>query len=159
MLKYTVVTKGILVISAIFVFYSLIYGEISGKKFGIGINFPGIGLRYFLSDKISLELKGQYEPDILVAGVRGYRYFNTKERLLLFSGLEMDAIFFKDTVSEGNGLAIEIFVGGEYFFAKKFSFQFDFGPALIGLFDRNTRLSVGGIEFIINLGTNYYFGR
>jgi len=135
-----------------------IYADVNKGKFGIALNYPGLGIKYFLSNKIAVELKGQNETDIFVSGLRGYYYFNPKAKYLLFTGLEADFISFKGKVSEGNGLATELFIGGEYFFIKNLSLQLDLGPTLISIQDKQTSESVSGIEYIVNLGINYYFG-
>lgn len=139
--------------------FSFVFGEIGKGDFGVNINYPGLGARYFLSDKISLELKGQFETNITVGGLRGYYYFNPKSTYLLFAGLEGDYVSFKGDVSKGTGLAGELFVGGEYFFTKSFSLQLDLGPALISLTDKDTSESVNGTEYVTNFGINYYFGK
>ena len=137
-----------------------IYGEVAKSDFGIGVNYPGLGARYFLSDKISLEAKGQIEKDIFVGGLRGYYYFSPKAKYLLFAGLEGDFVTFKGDESKGTGFAGEIFVGSEYFFNKKFSVQLDLGPAYISLKDtKDTTESVSGLEYVVNFGINYYFGK
>lgn len=149
--------------------FSFVFGEVGKGDFGVGINYPGLGARYFLSDKISLELKGQFETNITVGGLRGYYYFNPKSKsktktkskstYLLFAGLEGDYVSFKGDVSKGTGLAGELFIGGEYFFTKSFSLQLDLGPALISLTDKDTSESVNGVEYVTNFGINYYFGK
>lgn len=137
-----------------------LYGEVAKGDLGIGINYPGVGVRYFLTDKISLEAKGQIGTDIFVGGLRGYYYFKSVEKLLPFAGLEADFVTFKGDDSEGTGFAGEIFVGGEYFFAKSFSVQLDLGPAYISLKDtKDTSESVSGLEYVVNFGINYYFGK
>lgn len=135
------------------------YGEISKGKFATELNFPGVGVRYFLTDKFCVEGRGQFDKDIVVAGMRFYRYFNTDAKYLFFAGLEGDYISFKGEESEGSGIAGELLIGGEYFFARKFSFQMDFGPAYIYLKDKESSVSVGGIEYVVNFGINYYFGK
>ncbi len=144
----------------LFVVCSCLYGEVAKSDFGIGVNYPGIGARYFFSDKMSLELKGQIEKDIVVVGLRGYYYFSPQAKYLLFAGLEGDFVSFKGDDSEGTGIAGEIFVGGEYFFAKSFSVQLDLGPAFISIKDtKDTTESVSGLEYVVNFGINYYFGK
>ncbi|HAX61226.1 MAG TPA: hypothetical protein DCX95_01505 [Elusimicrobia bacterium] len=141
-------------------FSTLLSGEVAKKDIAVGLNFPGLGVRYFLSDKISLEGKGQIEKDIFVGGLRGYYYFSPAAKYLLFAGLEGDFVTFKGDESEGNGIAGELFVGSEYFFAKGFSVQLDLGPAYISLKDtKDTSESVDGLEYVVNFGINYYFGK
>jgi|SRR3989339_73034 len=138
---------------------SSLFSEISKGDFAVGLNFPGFGARYFLSDKMSVELKGQYETDIIVGGLRGYYYFSPVSKYLLFAGLEGDFVSFEGDESKGSGIAGELFVGGEYFFTEKFSFQMDFGPAYISVKDDDTSESVAGLEYVVNFGINYYFGK
>ena len=136
---------------------SFAFAEVSKGDFGVGLNYPGFGARYFFSNKISGELKGQMEEDVFVGGLRGYYYFSPKAKYLLFAGLEGDFTSFKGEVSEGTGFASEVFFGGEYFFTKRFSVQLDFGPAWISLADKSTSESVSGLEYVVNFGVNYYF--
>ncbi|MBI5574511.1 MAG: hypothetical protein HY919_08200 [Elusimicrobia bacterium] len=139
---------------------TFVYGEVAKSDFAIGVNYPGIGARYFFSDKISAELKGQIEKDIFVGGLRGYYYFKSEEKLLPFAGLEADFVTFKGDDSKGTGIAGEVFVGGEYFFNKSFSVQLDLGPAFISLKDtKDTSESVSGLEYVVNFGINYYLGK
>lgn len=97
---------------------------------------------------------------MLVGGLRGYYYFSPQAKYLLFVGLKGDFVTFKGEDSKGTGFAGELFVGGEYFFVKSFSFQLDLGPALISLEDtKDTTESVSGLEYVVNFGINYYLGK
>lgn len=158
-MKKELVVKSVLIFFLLLTLSSQASGEVAKGKFGLGLNYPGLGARYFLSDKISLEGKGQFEKDILVGGLRGYYYFKPEAKVLPFIGLEADFVSFKGEESKGIGFAGELFVGGEYFFAKKLSVQLDFGPTYISLKDKDSSESVGGIEYVINFGINYYFGK
>lgn len=139
--------------------FSFVFGEVAKGDIAVGVNYPGLEVRYLISDKISLEVKGQLDKDIVVGGLRGYRYFKSEGKLLPFAGLEADFISFKGDNSKGTGFAGELFVGGEYFFSKKFSVQLDFGPAFISIKDKDTSESVNGLEYVVNFATNYYFGK
>ncbi|MDD5686924.1 MAG: hypothetical protein PHE88_03710 [Elusimicrobia bacterium] len=141
-------------------FASFVFGEVSKGDLGIGVNYPGVGVRYFLSNKISLEVKGQFDKDIVIGGLRGYYYFKSVDKLLPFAGLETNFVTFTGDDSKGTGFAGEVFVGGEYFFAKSFSVQLDLGPAYVSLKDtKDTTESVSGLEYVVNFGINYYFGK
>lgn len=126
--------------------------------FGIGLNYPGLGVRYQMSDKTSIEAKVQAETNIVVAGMRFYRELSSTRRGRLFWGLEADYVSFQGEVSKGTGLAGEILFGGEYFVAKRLSLQMDMGPAYIALTDGDTSMSVNGVEYVVNFGINYYVG-
>ena len=49
----------------------------SSKKFAIGVNYPGVSLRYLFSDKIAAEVK-DFDPG-------RYMGFKEKRRMALFS--------------------------------------------------------------------------
>jgi hypothetical protein len=128
-------------------------------EWAAGLNYPGLGLRYMCTDNFSLEARGQAATDIVVAGVRGNYYFNPRYNTVFFTGLEADYLTFKGDESKGQGLAEEIFLGFEYFFQKRLSLQVDFGPALISLKDRDSSLSVQGVEYVVNFGINWYINK
>jgi len=169
-------SKGLLWVMA-FVFLSIpLSAEISKGKFGIGANYPGLDVKIFLSDKLSLELKGQIEDNIIVGGLRGYYYLKTamgrnklkvsseyysnpEVKYLLFSGLEADFVSFDYDDHNGTGFAGEFFAGIEYFLRKNISAQLDLGPAMIFLEDEDTSEFVRGLEYVINFGIYYYFGK
>jgi hypothetical protein len=75
------------------------------------------------SNKISTEIKYQAENDIFVVGLINYYYFSSKIKYVLFTGLEYDFVSFKSKISEGNGFASELFIGGEYFLIKNFRYR------------------------------------
>lgn len=128
-------------------------------RFAAGLNYPGLGLRYFLTDRYSLELKGQFATNIVVGGLRTYRYFAPRHGMHLFAGLEADYVNFKGDRSKGSGAAGQLFLGGECFFMRRLSAQLDFGPAYVYLPNKQDPSSVSGIEYVVNFGINYYFGR
>jgi hypothetical protein len=125
---------------------------------GVSLNYPGAGIRYLFNDQLSLELRGQFADDIVVSGLRGNYYFNPGSKTVLFMGVESDYVSFKGTESKGNGFAEELYLGMEFFLLRDFSLQADFGPAFIVLKDKDSALSVSGIEYVVNFGVNWYFG-
>ncbi|MFA5857890.1 MAG: hypothetical protein WC955_02375 [Elusimicrobiota bacterium] len=137
----------------------VVYGEVVKGDIGLGLNYPGVGVRYFLSDKISLELKSQSENNIILGGFRGYWYFRPIKTILPFAGVEVDYASFKGNNSEGTGITGEVFAGIEHFFVKSFSVQLDFGPAIVSLTDKGSSESVNDLEYVVNFGINYYFGK
>lgn len=143
----------------IFSTFLSVYAEVEKGSLGIALNYPGVGIKYVLFNKMYIELKSQFAEDVNVSGIRGILYLVTNKKLLYFLGIESDYISFKGEKSKGTGFAIEPLIGGEYFFNKKFSVQLDCGPALIALTDKGTSESVCGFEYVINFGINYYFTR
>jgi len=133
--------------------------NIARGDFGIGLNYPGLSLRYFLFNRLSVEIKGQYEKDISVGGIRMNYYLKRQGVVLLFAGVEGDYVSFEGDTSKGNGYVGEIYVGGETFMARRLSLQLDIGPAFIQLKDKDTKLKEDGVEVVANIGINYYFGK
>jgi hypothetical protein len=124
---------------------------------GVNLNYPGLGLRIGVSRRLLLELRTQRGNNVSAYGLRGYYYFNPKrDKLSLFAGVEADIISFKGEVSEGNGFAVIGFLGGEYFLSKKFSLQLDFGPAYYSITDKGSNLSESGLDYLVNVGLNFY---
>jgi hypothetical protein len=124
---------------------------------GIDLNYPGLGIRYFTTDRLSWELRGQYEPGAPVIGVRGYFYQVFTPWAPTFLGIEADYIANKGRYSTAQGMAGEVFLGTEVLVRRRFSVQFDFGPAWIYLKDGAYNISQSGIEYVVNFGLNYYF--
>lgn len=159
--------------------FSCAYAARAESRWGVGIIYPGAGVRYLLNDRWTMEGRAQIETGTYVGGVRVYRYFNdgsrvrlfgtsrktslsddqTLHRFKFFAGAETDYVQFKGADSKGAGYAMAAFLGGEYFFRDQWSFQTDFGPAYVSLKDAGDSLSVSGIDYLINFGVNFYFGR
>ena len=134
------------------------FGEENKGKFGIGLNYPGISVRYCTSKNIFWEAKAQFDTNITVIGGRLSKYFDTeKSKLEFIKGVELDFLSFKGEVSQGNGLAGEVFVGGEYFISKNLSFEMDLGPGFVFLSDTNYSLSATSLNLIANIGIYLYF--
>ena len=131
--------------------------ELEAGRLGIGLNSPGAGIRYLVSDRICVEARGQYLPDVIAAGPRACVYF-PMAGFYPYGGLEGDYLSLNGDVAKGAGWGTSAFVGGEVFILRNVTFQLDFGPAYVGLKDTKSALSVGGIEFIVNLGITYYLG-
>jgi len=143
----------------VIVLYLPVSAEAAKGDLSVGLNYPGLGVKYSISNKIALEVKGQSAMDITVIGLRGNYFFKPEgdKKLKFFTGLEADFISFKGEVSKGSGIAAEVFAGGEYFVNKKLAIQLDLGPAFISLTDSDYSESVSGIEYVVNFGINYYF--
>ena len=139
------------------------YSAVRKGQAGIGLNTQGIHGRYFFGDHWAGEFKMQFDDDISIAGLRGLRYFQSETNVPLFVGLEGDVISFETTqVAEkkkGSGYAAELFMGGEYFFSRRFSFQMDIGPAYIHLSEEfgDDEFSAEGWEVVANFAINFYF--
>lgn len=142
------------------------------NRVNIDINYPGFGARYFFSNNNAVELRGQYvsrdladyeiglrdERSALVMGARLYRYMASSSRTLRpYLCLEMDYIRFFSAFSEGDGYSGGAFGGIEYFIGRGFSIQTDVGASYIYLRDKNSKITDGGVEYIMNFGINVYF--
>jgi hypothetical protein len=132
--------------------------RITGGRIGVGLNFPGAGLRWFPADRYAVEARFQYEKTALVVGPRVCRYVGSLGSLFPYIGLEGDYVRFKDEGVKSAGYAAGAFVGGEVYLRQRFSFQFDFGPVYVSLNDQIITITSGGIGFMLNFGLTYYFG-
>lgn len=155
-MKYAFKTAGLLFF--LLLPFSAAIGEELMPRWGVGLNYPGAGIKYLFNDQLSLELRGQFADDIVIGGLRGNYYFNPGSNAVLFIGLESDYVNFKGEESKGHGFAEELYLGIEFFLLSHFSLQVDFGPAFIILKDKESSLSVNGIEYVVNFGVNWYFG-
>jgi len=155
-MKYAFKTAWLLFF--LFLLSSTAAGEDLLPRWGVGLNYPGAGIKYLFNEQLSLELRGQFADDIVVGGLRGNYYFNPDSTAVLFMGIESDYVSFKGAESKGHGFAEELYLGIEFFLFSNFSLQVDFGPALIILKDKESSLSVNGIEYVVNFGINKYFG-
>jgi len=128
--------------------------DLSGR-FGIGLGSPYIAFKYGLNPKISAEARAAFGEGIMVYGIRGYYNLNPQSRSVLFLGLEGDEVKFDKEDISGAGIVLMSFVGIEHFIIENVTFNLDIGPAYIRL--ESGGASVEGIEWIYNLGINFYF--
>lgn len=127
-------------------------------KIGLNINLPGVGVKYGVSSTLATELKYQMGSDITIMGLRVYKYMGAGSMLPLFWGVEADTVNFKSSASKGTGLAYGVFLGGESFITNSLGILLDIGAMNITLTDDATKESVAGIEPVVNVGINLYFG-
>jgi hypothetical protein len=124
----------------------------------VGLNYPGLSFRYGMTPKLILEGRYETSEDVSLYGPRGYYVLSgTPEKVITFAGLEGDIVSFKGDGSEGYGTVLSVFYGIEYFINRTLSLQCDFGPAFVSLSDNNSGISQTSVEFVVNLGINYYF--
>jgi len=125
-------------------------------KYGVGLNWPGLGLRALVGARWMVEARGQYEKEAQAYGGRLYRYVFPSGRIYPYFGAGGAWVCYQGNDLNANGYAGEAFVGLEYFIWKKLSLQADCGAAYVGLGQGG--VSVSGVRFIVNLGLTYYFG-
>ncbi|PWI46425.1 hypothetical protein CEE45_16910 [Candidatus Heimdallarchaeota archaeon B3_Heim] len=128
---------------------------VSAGRWGIGLGNPYISLKYWTSPRFAIEGRGAFGSGIGVYSVRLYRGFGPKGKTVTFAGVEVGLINFDKEDIEGDGSFGMLFLGFERFISKKMAFSLDIGPAYISLSSEDT--SVGGIEWVYNLGINFYF--
>ena len=147
----------------------------------ISINYPGLGYKFQFDGRRSFEIRIQYLDEDgtrnTAAGARGYYYsfignnenkwagqennedipdFSLQNKTRYFIGWEIDYIGYTADNIRSSGFAVEAFSGLEYLFSKNMSFQADIGPAYVSLSDSSSSLNSSGLEFVINLGVNWY---
>lgn len=129
------------------------------QRWGIGLNYPGLGLKYKINSKNTIEIRTQVGKDILAMGPRYYHNLSIQDKLTLFFGGEIDCLSFKGRVSKGSGIAFLPFIGGEYLTTPDLGVSLDIGPAYVSLKDKDTAEREKGIDFVLNIGLTYYFKR
>lgn len=126
------------------------------ESLSIGVGYPYGSLKY---DFKALAVEGRYINGLGVQAYtgRGYWNFHQSTSLKGFTGLEGGYIKFNTMDTKGTGSEGAVFVGGEYFIAKKLSLMIDFAPTLISLKSGNTDVSC--VEYVLNIGFYYHFGK
>jgi hypothetical protein len=126
----------------------------------LDLNYPGVGLRYFLSGKTAVEARAQADNGNLALGPRLYRYpalFAAASRFRPYLCMEVDYVSSKGEYSKGKGWGVGPFAGIEYSLSRHFSLQIDTGGLFLALKDRSTSLTEDDFEFTLNFGVNFYF--
>jgi hypothetical protein len=137
-------------------------------KFGISLNYPGVGLKYIYRTKNIFELRFQYLPteesDTTLFGLRYYRVYPLIKNRVLFYYFGVEGAYFKYSERysstdfyTANGWLLGVYLGLEKFFLKNFSINFDLGPytatATISDYSKNE------FDFVLNASVNYYWGK
>ena len=125
----------------------------------LDVNYPGVGVRYFLSDKTAIEGRAQYDKDASVAGARLYWYpplLPAGSKFSPYLCAEGGYGSFKSVVTKGAGFAGGAFGGIEYSLSRSFSLQMDAGGEYISLKDKGASVTQNELEFILNFGVNFY---
>ena len=128
--------------------------RVSRGRIGVGLNFPGLGVRALIGTGWLVEARIGYERDAQVVGGRVYRYVSPGGRIYPYVGLEGDYVWFRGDKVKAEGPAGEAFAGVEVFIRRNVSVQGDFGPSYVGLNGR--RITLDGIRYVVNFGITYY---
>lgn len=143
----------------IFLFLPL-FAEFSyAGDLNLGVGYPYVSLKY---DFEALAFEGRYVSGLGVQAYtgRGYWNFYRSDKLKGFTGLEGGYIKFNTLDTKGTGSETALFIGGEYFATKHFSLLLDFAPTAISLkHDTYSDIKASSIEYVVNLGLYYHFGR
>ena len=153
-MKKTIVT----LVMMLLILSTSVLADSLAKRWGVGINYPGVSVKYGINEHHAVEVKSQFGEDIFVIGPRYYYNFNPEERVVMCIGGEVDYLTFKGESSDGSGFAVGIFVGGEYFINNKFGVGLDLGPVYINIEDEDTSLYEEGVDYVVNISLSYYFG-
>ncbi len=136
----------------------------SGTRVGLGLNYPGLGVRVHLGDRYALEARGQFEPGVLVGGARAYLTLLSLGRLVLCAAAEGDygtyAVKESWGTVEAAGAAVGGFVTAEYYVWKRLALQLDLGMARVGLTGGQADVSVSaaGVSLVTGVGLTWYVG-
>ncbi len=134
------------------------YADDLTHKIGVGLGYPYLSVKYGISPQWSGELRGAFGSGIVVAGGRVYYNLNPEKRAVIYYGLEIDYVSFDSEGIAGTGYLGLIFVGGEYSINKSLTVCMDIGPVYTKLTDSEySDVSVSGIDWVVNIGVNFYF--
>jgi hypothetical protein len=128
--------------------------RVSRGRIGVGLNFPGLGVRALIGTGWLVEARANYAKEARVVGGRVYRYVYPAGRIYPYLGLEGDYVWFRGDKVKAEGPAGEAFAGVEVFIRRNVSVQGDFGPSHVGLNGR--RITLDGIRYVVNFGITYY---
>ncbi len=149
---------AVVVVGIVLILPSLCFANSQAGRWGVGINYPGVSVKYGINENHAVAIKSQFGEDIFVIGPRYYYNFNPEERVVMCIGGEADYLTFKGEDSDGSGFAVGIFVGGEYFINDKFGVGLDLGPVYVSIKDEETSLYEEGVDYVVNISLSYYFG-
>jgi len=146
-------------ISRLILFLLVFPAVLKAENLSFGLGYPYISLKYDLP-AVSAEGRFVSDPGIRVYSGRGYWNFHQSEKLNGFAGLEVGYIKFNTLDTRGTGYEGALFVGGEYVVTEKIYLLMDFAPTLIALrHDTYRDIKVSGVEYVVNLGFYYRFGK
>ena len=129
--------------------------RVARGNIGVGLNYPGLGLRALVGTRWMVEARGQYEKEAQAFGGRAYLYVFPAGRVYPYLGAGGAWLKYIEGDYEAVGYLGEGFAGLEYFIFKSLSLQADFGPAYVGL--GKSGVSVSGLRYVVNFGLMYYF--
>ncbi|HBA60085.1 MAG TPA: hypothetical protein DCZ92_04580 [Elusimicrobia bacterium] len=132
---------------------------LTAGNLSVGLGYPYVSAKYD-GGKLSAEARMVTGGGVQVYAGRGYWNFHRSSKLKGFTGLEAGYIRFDTLSMKGTGYEASLFIGGEYPVADNFYVLMDFAPTLIVLrHDLYTDVRVGGMEYVVNLGFYYRFGK
>ena len=147
--------KIFLLIISLFLFVPLAETSELAGRFGIGVNWPGVQLRYCVTDNFIAEVKAQFSSNNTIVGGRGYYIFlKVPGNALLFPyvGVEADGIISPYLTG---GYTAGGFIGVEVLVASHIGIGADAGLYYVDLY--STRGTFNDYGLIFNGGLTYYF--
>lgn len=132
----------------------------SAGNWNLDLNYPGGGIRYFPADGRALEILAQAQDRVFTGVLRYYNYPSSLASgpVSPYIAVEGDYLSFKGKYSKGSGFGGGVYGGVEYFPWRSVSFQTELGAMYVSVKDKDTSISQGGLEFVLNFGINLYFG-
>ena len=73
--------KTIILLFSLLIFSSPILVGFNKGDFGVGLNYPGLGVRCFTGSRTAVEIKWQNGEGVVIGGLRGYRYFDRTRKV------------------------------------------------------------------------------
>jgi hypothetical protein len=138
-------------------------------RWGVGASVVGAQARYFFTPRWAAEARymtgtvgsGPDSATSQVAGLRGYRFFETGSAYRFYLGGETAAFsggdHYQGLFYRAVGVAAGAFGGAEYFLGRRWAVSLDAGPYLLSIKERTTQTQDTSFDFILNAAVNLYF--
>ncbi len=120
---------------------------------GIGLCYTGPLARYFVTDRLAVELRDYIDGDAIVIAPRLMGLFDLPKSEFYefcYYGVEVGHVNFRGRVSRGGGNTAGFFVGIEKEIFEDVMLNVDAGPYWIDIKDRQTSIRESGVDFVVN---------
>lgn len=151
--------RSLIITAALFIFPSLLLADSLGSKWGIGINYIGLGIRHRIDSKNAVELRTNFENHIFAIGPRYYYNIGEKDKTVFFLGGEAGYLSFERDTSKKSGFMVAAFGGIKYFVTPNLGIGLDVGPAYIDPKGKDRAEDEGGVSLAANIGLTCYLSK
>ncbi|MFA5859815.1 MAG: hypothetical protein WC955_12205 [Elusimicrobiota bacterium] len=141
--------------------YAKSEGNLIANRLSLGLNYPGINVKYSFLNNFALDVHYQGSATVGVAGTRAcYYYVFPKIIIVPYLGLELDYLQYKNQQSNDwtiTGSYVGGLLGVEYFFSRVLSVCADIGYGNMNMASTTVSdVSYLTDKYVANIGLNLY---